>query len=91
MSLVAGHQIIGATRVGAFQKLVVVGVLRYLQRASRRNRIRPRDELKQLQTEPLADLQLGTGKHFAVFCEDCGGNIEPRRAGEGQQKDGALV
>ena len=57
MPLVTGHQIIRAGRVGAFQKLVVVGVSRYLQRPPRLHRMRTaRNELKQLQPEPFSNL-----------------------------------
>src|SRR5882724_4376112 len=37
MALVAGDQIVGASGVGTFQELVVVGIARYLERTRRDN------------------------------------------------------
>jgi hypothetical protein len=68
---VAGNEIIGACGVGAFQKLVVVWVLRHLKRARWLDRMRPAPyELEELLPKTLADVQLRARKHLAVFGEN---------------------
>jgi hypothetical protein len=39
MSLVAGHQIVRASRVRTFQKLIIVGIFRHIQRSAYSNRM----------------------------------------------------
>ena len=66
MPHVAGDQIVGAGRIGAFQKLVIAGILGNLQRMRRMNQ--PSTVLHQLQellTEAFADSEFPTCQDFS--------------------------
>ncbi len=61
MPRTAGHQVIGAGGIGAFQEIVVVRVLRHPQRAGWGNRARAvPDELEELLPYAFADLEVRT-------------------------------
>ena len=86
-----GHQVVGAGGVGAFQKLVVVGVLCDLERARGLYDLRMvLDEIEELLPEALADFQLRAREHFPVFRNNGVGNVQPGRFGDRKQEDGAL-
>jgi hypothetical protein len=56
--LVAGHQVVGAGRVGAFQEQVVAGVLTHMEVARRADEVRmTRDKVDKLTLQALADLK----------------------------------
>jgi len=76
--LVTGYEVIGAGRVGAFQELVVVGVLRNLERMSRANELRTvLDELEELLPKASADFEFGAREDFPIFRENGWGDIQP--------------
>lgn len=91
MPRISRHQVVGAGGIGAFQKLVVVRVLRNVKRARGAYNLRMvLDEIEELLTETLADLEFRPRKHLPVFSEDSVGNVEPGGPGDGKQEDGAL-
>ena len=70
MSLVAGYQIVDAGRVRAFQELVVVGILRNLERTHGVNELRMvLYELEELLPKASADLEFRAREDFPVFRE----------------------
>ena len=71
MSLVAGHQIVRASRVATFQEFIIVGVFCDLQRSANSDRMRTvPDKLKKLLLESPADSQLWARQHCAIFGEN---------------------
>jgi hypothetical protein len=78
MPLVTGDEVIGAGRVGTFQELVVVRILRNLERMCRANQLRTvLYELKKLLPKASADFEFGTREDFPVFRENGWGDIQP--------------
>jgi len=71
MSLVAGHQIVRASRVGTFQEFIIVGIFCDLQLSANSDRMRTvPDKLKKLLLESLADSQLRARQHRAILGEN---------------------
>src|SRR5690348_16320897 len=71
MSLVPGHQIVRASRVGTFQEFIIVGIFCDLQLSANNDRMRAVvDKLKKLLLESLAYSQLRAGQHRAIFGEN---------------------
>jgi hypothetical protein len=91
MPLVAGHQVVGARGIGAFQELVVVRVLGDMDRPGRSDTVRmTADKLEELLAESLADFQLGAREYLSVFGKDGIGDVEACRLRDGKNEDGAL-
>ena len=91
MPLVTGHQVIGASSVGAFHELVVVGVRRHVQWARWLNGMGTSlNELQELLPDAPADLELRASQNIAVFGEDRFGDVKPCRLGNRKQENGAL-
>lgn len=91
MPLVAGHQVVSARGVGAFQKFVVVRVARHLERSRGPDAAgMALDELQDLLAEAFADLQLRACEHFPIFVHNRFADVEPGRFGDRQQEDGTL-
>ncbi len=68
MTRIAGYQVVGASGIGAFQEDVVVGIRGDSERLRWRHRLRMApNELQDLLTQALADLELRAREHFAVF------------------------
>ena len=89
--LVAGHEIIGATGVGALDEDVVVGVLRHLKGAGRFHETCPmHDQIDDLPLNTLADSEFRTCQDVPVLCQNCPGNEQACRFCECHQQNGAL-
>jgi hypothetical protein len=78
--------------IGAFQKLIVGGVLRHLERTLGLTEweCRAKNGLEELQPEALANLKLGACEDLPVFGKNGIGDIEPCRLGDSKQENGAL-
>jgi len=61
----AGHQIVGASLIGAFEGYVIIRIIRDLQSPRRRHSLTVfLDALGKLLPEPPANLQFRAGKYF---------------------------
>jgi hypothetical protein len=88
MPLVAGDQIVGASRVGTFQEFIVVGIFRHLQRAGNSDGMRAiPDEVKKLPPESLTDSQLRARQYRAIFCENSVRGVQPGWRRDPEQQD----
>ena len=59
MPLIAGNQVVSARRIGAFEKHIVIGVTGHFKATGGSHDMAViLDELQQLLTKPLADMQL---------------------------------
>jgi hypothetical protein len=91
MPLVAGHQVVGACRVGALQKLVVAGVLRDPDRARNADKLSMvLDELEELLSKAPPDSQFRSREYLPVFGENGFGDVQPGRFGDRKEQHGAL-
>jgi len=91
MPLVAGYQIVDASRVRAFQELVVVGILRNMERARGVNELRTvLYHLKELSPKASADLELRARENLPVFRKNGFADEEPGWSGHGEHEHGTL-
>src|SRR5258708_8286403 len=91
MPLVAGYQVVNASRVRAFQELVVVGILRNLERTRGVNELRMVSyELEQLLPKASADLEFRARENLPVFRENGFADVQPGRSGQRKHEHGAL-
>src|SRR6266404_5118458 len=91
MFLIAGHQIVRARSVRAFQEYIVRGISYCFKLPCRNHGMTVVfDELQQLQPKTLSGPELGTGKHYTVFLKDGMRDIQPGRLRNGNQDNSAL-
>ena len=68
MPLVAGHQIIGAPRIGTFHEEIVARVGCHLQGARRFDEMGPLpDQVEDLPLNPFADSKFGTRQNVLIL------------------------
>src|SRR5437870_4511254 len=91
MFLIAGHQIVRARSVRAFQEHIVRGISCCFKLPGRNHRVPVvLDELQQLQPKTLSDPEVRTGKHHAVFLKDGMRDIQAGRLRNGNQENSTL-
>ena len=91
MFLIAGHKVVGAGGIGTFQEDIVVGVFGDFDTTARVYRIAlVLQELQQLLPQTLANPQFRPGQNIRVFFKDGPRHVQPRRFGNGKQKNSAL-
>src|ERR1700674_3967611 len=91
MFLIAAHQIVRTRSVRTFQEYIIRGISRCFKLPRRDHGMTVvLDELQQLQSKTLSDLELGTGKHLAVFLKDGVRDIQAGRLRNGNQENSAL-
>ena len=91
MFLIAAHQIVRTRSVRTFQEYIIRGISCCFKLPRRDHGMTVvLDELQQLQSKTLSDLELGTGKHLAVFLKDGVREIQACLLRNGNQKNSAL-
>jgi hypothetical protein len=90
MPLVAGDQIVSASRLCAFQEFIIIGVYRHLQLAGNLYWIQAvPEQLKKLALEPFADLQLPTRQHHTIFRPNGVRHVQSGRVSNRERKSSA--
>ena len=73
---IARHQIVGAGGIGTFQEPIVIGIAGHSKTPRRHNKLTTvTDELQQLETQALADLELRAEKNVIVLVQDRLGHV----------------
>ena len=91
MPLVASYQIVGAGGVRAFEELVIVGILRNLERVQGSNPLRMIPyKLEELLLKAAADLEFRAREHPAILLQDSFRDVQPRRFCHREQEHGSL-
>ncbi len=88
---IARDEIVGTSCIGALDKDVVVRIARHFEAAGWRNQVAVvLNQLKQLETQPPANGQFGTGQYIPVFFKDWRGDVQASRRCIRQHECGAL-
>src|SRR5437879_13814185 len=88
---IAGDEIVGAGGVSAFEKDVVGGIGRDLERMERNDEARAAgDELKKARAQALADRKFRACKHGAIFGKNWRRDKETGGLGESEKENGWL-
>ena len=83
MPKVAGHEIVATRGVGAFKKLVVIGIACHVKAAGWRYCVRvPADQLQELLSQSFPNPKLGSHEYLPILRENFLSNIESRRFGD---------
>src|SRR5580704_3688947 len=91
MALVAGYKVVGSGGVRAFEKLVVVGILRNSQHERRGDELcAVLYELEKLLAEAFADFEFRACENLPIFCEDGFRDVERGRFDDREQEHGTL-
>src|SRR5450755_3199106 len=91
MPLVTGYEVVGPGGVRTFQKFVIVGIFRNLERPRRRDNLCAiPDELEELLPQAPAYFEFPAREHVAVFGENGLADVEPGWFGDREHEHSAL-